>query len=167
MEMCKILGLRHKSMGFDHAFVNRRMLPILLSVLRHDSFDDYPWFFLYPFFAKHFPNTKFVLTVRSSTEAWYDSILRHEQIRGGAAIFGATYGLSSPSRFRKHYCNFYEAHNDRVRKYFQGDPRFIELCWESGDGWDAFCDFVGKPNPKTELPHANKGNYEFPAVNRS
>lgn len=160
MEACKILGLNHKSMGFDHAFVNRRMLPIYLAGLRYESFDDYPWFFLYRFFDKHFPATKFVLTVRSSTDSWYNSIINHEiahRNSGVAHRFRSTYGLSSPQKQKQRFCEFYDRHNEAVREYFRGDPRFIELCWEEGDGWDELCDFLERPIPDQPFPHANKG----------
>jgi len=160
MEACKILGYKHKSMGFDHAFVNRRMLPIYLAAVRHDSFDDYPWFFLYRFFDNHFPGTRFVLTVRSSTDAWYSSIASHEKRqnnKNAAHLFRRTYGLRKPTNFKEHFCSFYESHNDAVRDYFKGDPRFIELCWENGDAWEKLCDFLDRPMPCIQFPHANKG----------
>jgi hypothetical protein len=157
MEACKILGYRHKSMGFDDAFVNRRMLPIYLAAIRHDSFDDYPWFFLYRYFDRHFPSTRFVLTVRSSTDIWYQSFLGHERRGGGGDLRRHAYGLSSPARFEKHFRDFYERHNQAVRDYFRSDPRFIELCWENGDDWRKLCDFLDKPVPQVDFPHANKG----------
>lgn len=162
MEACKILGYNHKSMGFDHAFVNRRMLPIYLAAVRHDSFDDYPWFFLYEFFNKNFAATKFIHTVRSSTEVWYKSICNHETKCGGNHLFLRTYGLSSPKANRDHFCRFYENHNARVREYFKEDPRFIEMCWENGDSWEKICDFLEKPIPDVDFPHANKGRRSEP-----
>lgn len=167
MEACEILGYKHKSMGFDHAFVNRRILPIYLAALRYESFDDYPWFFMYRFFDKNFPATKFVLTVRSNVERWYESIVNHEVARGNSGVahrFRTTYGLSSPLEQKSRFCQFYERHNETVREYFRGDPRFIELCWEDGDGWDELCDFLERPIPDQPFPHANKGARRTPGA---
>lgn len=154
----KILGYRHKSMGFHHAYQHRRMLPIRLAIARHQSFDDFPWCYLYEYIEQRYPNSKFVLTRRKSAEAWYQSLVKHH-LRGESVhndkLF---YGYHSPMQNPKHFVQLYESHNERVRQYFRGDPRFLEVCWEDGDGWDELCGFLGRRTPKENFPHSNKGS---------
>ena len=111
-------------------------------------------FFLYRYIDQHFPRTKFVLTVRSSTEVWYNSICRHHlRTRGN---LNRAFGLGDPVSQKRHFYSFYENHNEAVREYFRGDPRFLELCWEDGNSWELLCDFLERPVPQVRFPHANK-----------
>ena len=151
------LGYKHKTMGFHHAWQHRRMLPIRIALMRHESFDDFPWCYLYEYIAAKYPNSKFILTTRKDTETWYKSLVKHH-LRGNAIhnhkLF---YGYYSPLQNEKHFKNLYESHNQRVRHFFKGDPRFLEVCWEEGDGWNELCGFLGRKSPSEPFPHSNAG----------
>ena len=43
----------------------------------YDSFDDFPWCYLYTQIEQTYPNTRFVFTVRASPEVWLDSLNKH------------------------------------------------------------------------------------------
>lgn len=152
------LGYHHKTMGFRHAFDNRRYLPIRYALMRHDSFDDFPWNYLYEKIDRWYPRARFVLTTRSNSEIWYDSLVRHFMRGSSVQNHFSFYGYKSPLNNKRHFINLYESHNERVRDYFRGCPRFAEMCWEKGDGWQELCGFVDAPVPTIPFPHSNIGS---------
>lgn len=156
-EAMRHLGYRHKTLGLRHAYDNRRPLPIRLALMRHQSFDDFPWNYLYEKVDVLYPRSRFVLTTRVSATVWFDSLLRHTEREGETENHLSFYGYRHPSQNKRHFLNLYETHNARVREYFRGCPRFTELCWEKGDGWAELCGFLDKPVPDLPFPHANRG----------
>ena len=126
-------------------------------VLEYDAFQDNPWPILYQELDKKFPDSKFILTCRSS-ESWI-----HSQVRD----FGLTetpmrkwiYGVGCPEGNQDIFIARYERHNREVLAYFKHRPDDL-LVFElpQGDGWAELCPFLGHDIPDDSFPHANKAS---------
>jgi hypothetical protein len=121
----------------------------------YDVLEDLPWPLVYREMADAFPNAKFVLTRRSTPEAWLASIAKHTAGFGEYQMHEKIYGSTSASRDPELFTAYYDRHLSEVRGYFSGSDRFIELCWEGGDGWPELCGFLGVPEPDQPFPHSN------------
>jgi hypothetical protein len=121
----------------------------------YDVLEDLPWPLVYREMAEAFPNAKFALTLRASTDVWLESMIKHVAAIGGYGMYRKVYGSAEPAIDRDTFIEFYERHTSEVRAFFAGSDRLIELCWEQGDGWPELCAFLGVPEPDVPFPHAN------------
>ena len=111
--------------------------------------EDAPWFFLYEQLDKAHPNSKFILTLRESSEAHAISNWQHT-LRKGQRVEQEKEQRIAITKQR------YETHNRAVREYFANRPNdLLEICWETNDGWDKLCPFLGVDVPLVPFPHAN------------
>lgn len=104
----KILGYRHKSHGHVFAFANRYKLPMLWTVSRYDSFDDFPWPYLATLIRQHYSRSKFFLTTRLDTDTWLHSLKKHYYRHGPSNKSKLFYGYYSPHENEKHHRVLYE-----------------------------------------------------------
>ena len=116
----------------------------------YDAFSDHPWMWCYKICDQLYPDAKFILTLRENSDKIADSDINFWKMHG-------VKDEEIPAREK--FIARYENHNEKVRKYFEGKSNYIELCWETGDGWDQLCDFLGIPVPHVQFPHANRGVY--------
>ena len=121
----------------------------------YDVLEDLPWPLVYREMAAAFPDAKFALTRRSSPEAWLASIAKHTEGFGEYLMHEKIYGSTNASRDPELFTAYYDRHLSEVREFFSGSDRFLELCWEDGDGWPQLCGFLGVPEPDQPFPHAN------------
>ncbi|MEM7305483.1 MAG: sulfotransferase family protein [Planctomycetota bacterium] len=151
------LGLTHAAFDSDGFALYRRgdvgrLLDFMEGV---QSFQDWPWALLYREADRRFPDAKFVLTTRTSSEAWLGSLLRHAE-HGPTEVRRALYGHAMPHGHEAEHVARYERHNAEVRAYFRDRPgKLLEVCWEDGDGWRELADFLGLPCPDAPFPHVN------------
>ena len=118
---------------------------------RFDSFEDLPWCHLYREFDDRFPGSKFILTLRNTERAWFESFRKHD-----VRLNNDIYIPSKGPEFEETMA-IYREHNAAVRSYFKDRPGdFMELCWEHGDGWQQLCEFLERPIPSNPFPHVNK-----------
>lgn len=122
-----------------------------------NNISDSPWCLMYRQLEAWWPDAYFILTVRKGSGHWYQSVMRHIATRGMSAlnfknVFNMEIGKINPTRLK----DFYEHHNQRVWEYFDDNPKYMELCWEDGDGWEKLCSFLNKPIPKKKFPWENK-----------
>ena len=134
-----------------------------------------------------YPNSKFILTVRSSAEEWYHSRITHHMKRisktgelptedelreykyrnkyKGFILFmqKSVYGYPAVPLYDKQaYMANYESHNAHVIEYFKDRPDdFLTLNLKEKDSFERLCRFVGL-NTKTAkpLPHKNRSDEE-------
>ena len=136
---------------------------------KYNAFSDYPWNFLYRMFDNCY-DCKFILTYRKSVYSWYESIKNHINSVGHFNVGRLMHHFEDPERDRQKMLNFYWLHNARVRQYFdiydRNHDRFIEVCFEDGDGWEKICKFLNKPIPDLPFPHENRGSILNPNYRR-
>jgi len=123
-------------------------------VHKYDAFQDNPWPLLYRWLDRHYPGSKFILTIRP-TDAWLDSVCRHFR-DDVTAMRRWVYGVGCPAGNEQCYRDRYNRHNDEVREYFAHRPDdllVVDLC-EAGAWWP-ICDFLGHPAPPQPFPCAN------------
>ena len=139
-----------------------------------DAFTDAPVSARFEFFYYLYPNSKFIFTTRPF-EGWVTSISRHWRRHYAMADFDEIkmamaetntfhYGVEYRNIYRSLYFNYdsyrdaFEAHERRVRRFFQDKPadRFLELNIFAGDGWPKLCAFLGRDMPSVPYPWENR-----------
>ena len=155
------LGFRNRSLDRE-AFALWRLgeVEAVLAMMElADSFEDWPWPFLYREASERFPDARFVLTTRRDEATWLESLALHVE-RHGRTSFNYRkyiYGVDDPRAEPQRFLEVYRAHNAAVRTYFADRPgRLPEIRWEDGLGWAPLCRFLGQPVPDVPLPHLNR-----------
>lgn len=124
-------------------------------VSKFDAFQDNPWPILYRELDQSYPNSKFILTIRSS-EDWIKSVVRHF---GGEVtpMREWIYGVGNPISNEHIYLSTYNRHNREVLAYFQNRSNdLLVLAITEGDGWEKLCPFLGEKIPNTPFPCKNQ-----------
>ena len=129
----------------------------------HRSFEDWPWPLMYQMLYEKYPNSKFILSTRSSTEKWYSSLAKHAIRTGPTEFRKLIYGYAMPQENEIFHKEFYEQHNREVIEFFQqNDPqKLLVVCWEHGDQWEEICRFLEKDIPKIPFPHLNHQQFSW------
>ena len=123
-------------------------------VNKFDAFQDNPWPILYRELDEEFPGSKFVLTVRPTSD-WIRSIL-HTFNEEDTPMREWIYGVGHPKGNEDVYVARYERHNREVREYFKGRGKdLLVLDITASEGWEKLCPFLGKPTPPVRFPYAN------------
>lgn len=131
--------------------------PVFEFAKRYDGFQDWPWPFVYEEMDREYENSKFILTRRKNSDAWFNSLKKHSIKKGPTEYRKIAYGYEMPAGKKSPHVNIYEEHNEEVRAYFEGrEDDFLEVCWEEGDGWEKICGFLGHEVPQAEFPHRKK-----------
>lgn len=159
------LGDCLKSLGYNHISCSKEAfllyqaseISAILKLMEFfDSFEDWPWPFLYKEAFEKLPDAKFVLTTRLNEEVWFSSLTRHVK-RGVGADFSYRkyiYGCEDLAANKSLHIDKYLQHNQEVRDFFDDKPgKLLELCWEKGDSWIELCDFLEIEAPDLPLPH--------------
>ncbi|SDS69317.1 hypothetical protein SAMN04515667_2755 [Formosa sp. Hel1_31_208] len=146
------------------------------------AFQDIP--FSLPYTYQHldlaFPNAKFILTERDSTEQWYESLTRfHSKLwADGKRIPTATDLKNTPYReqgfaysFAKNVYGtpddniydenvlkaFYEQYNATVKNYFKSRPeKLVVINVSNAKDYGKLCTFLNQPPIGDDFPWMNK-----------
>lgn len=164
----KTLGACLETLGFRNRSLDREAFALwrlgetdaVLELMRNaDSFEDWPWPFLYRETSERFPDARFVLTTRRDDATWLESLALHVE-RHRTTTFNYRkyiYGVDEPRAHPERFLEVYRAHNAAVRAFFAARPgRLLEICWEDGGGWGPLCRFLGRPIPDAPFPHMNR-----------
>jgi tetratricopeptide (TPR) repeat protein len=139
-----------------------------------EAFTDTPISARFELLYDLFPNSKFIFTTRPF-DSWVRSMSRYWQRNHGVSGFDeARAEMAQPDAFRygSEFCNInrslyfdfnnyaeaFDAHERRVRRFFQDKPadRFLELNVLAGDGWPKLCAFLGRDEPLAPFPWENR-----------
>lgn len=157
-ECLKLLGYNHISCSKEAFLLYQasEISAILKLMEFFDSFEDWPWPFVYREAFNKFPSAKFILTTRLNEEVWFRSLARHVK-RGVGADFSYRsyiYGCEDLAANKQLHIDRYRQHNQKVRDFFADKPnQFLELCWEKGDSWTELCEFLNVNTIDMPLPH--------------
>jgi hypothetical protein len=102
-----------------------------------------------------YPGSRFILTVRD-LDAWLDSRRRHvekNQQKKAEGEYHGTFLEVDVAGWKEEY----EAHEARVRSYFDSRPNdLLVVDIASGDGWAPLCRFLRHPEPDVPFPSENR-----------
>ena len=91
------------------------------NIVFFEAFHDYPYSFEYEYIYTHFPDSKFVLTLRNSEE-WFNSLFTYQTIPGASNedIICKLYGYKIILLENKEeIITKYNTYNDNVQNYFK------------------------------------------------
>ncbi len=161
---CKQLGMTRLGWNTSQTYRSHDLLKLwdrgetakLVDVAgRFDALEGFPWSIMYAEMAEAFPGARFVLTRRTTPEKWLGSVTKWEEGNRGYGMHEKIFGSMFPDKDPDLWVAKYNAHLTEVRRYFAGSDRFLEVCWEEGDGWPELCGFLGVPVPDLPFPHSN------------
>ena len=147
-----------------------------------EAFQDIPSSLpeIYKLAYKEFPNSKFIHTERSSSEEWYNSLIRFHSLiyTNNKDIPTERDLLSSNYRYRgwslktkevifnypkvplydkKHYISIYDNHNFNIKKFFKNKHNYLNINLSNNNSLELICNFLGyKRNINYNMPHLNK-----------
>lgn len=180
----KILGFRvapeNEAIDLLIPWSVRDFRPIVRFCHQYDAFQDAPFScpFTYQAVDMEFPNSKFILSIRTTADEWYESLIRYhsklfnsteppnsqqlkDRVRGYRGrmwdgqrlVFGITEEtLYDAEIYKSHYLR----HNVEVVDYFRHRPdSLLLLNLKECTGWEELCRFLGRPVPDTPFPHLN------------
>ena len=144
--------------------------------LHSNFYQDVP--FSLPNFYKtlysEFPNTHFILSTRTTSEEWYNSLFnshqklfpnrinqpeRIEYIYEGWLFSYLTEGLGSPKYDpynKKSLIESYDNHNKGVKEFFKGKNNLIEINLSNPKDFNKLEQFLDIKFTSTSFPHLNK-----------
>lgn len=160
------LGICFWYLGFQNISFRRKTFELwqngdikrlLTWIERYDSFEDWPWPLIYKEIDNTYPDTKYILTRRSSSDRWFESLCNWADKTGPTIYRKSIYGHEMPHDHEREHKQYYENHLRSVRDYFKKRPKdFLEVCREEGHGWGELSSFLGIKAPNIKFPHANK-----------
>lgn len=122
-------------------------------------FEDRPWNVhdMYRRLDERFPDSRFVLTVRDE-ENWWRSLERWVTVVKPESLPRYLVHLALQELDKDAAIESFRRYNAEVVAYFRNtDPdKLMVVDFAAGVGWDALCDFLGRPTPEVEFPHANR-----------
>ena len=123
-----------------------------------NNFENYPWPLIYQEAYNHFPDSKFILTTRTTPLRWFNSLTHNARRTGPQEARQLVYGHSMPNLFEEEDVQFYKDHLNSVTSFFKAndDSRLLSICWAHEEGWAPLCNFLGVDVPDVEFPHLNR-----------
>lgn len=156
----ELLGLRVKTWDaqlFRETVIERRRETLWKVIDAFDLFNDFPYPLLYPEIDARYPGSKFILTQRTSPDAWLGSVKAHAmRASPSSQTHRLVYGYQYPHGRESAFLEYYTQHNERARRYFADrQDDFLEICWEEESDWSRLTAFLGAEPPDAPLPRAN------------
>ncbi|MFW5760159.1 MAG: sulfotransferase family protein [Cyclobacteriaceae bacterium] len=161
-------------LAFNDALFKGEVDSMMNYLQNYDAAQDLPWAVLYKELFQHYPDAKFILTVRDAN-AWIKSYITHYnnnsfryyakgQDKWRRAIEDMNsycYGAKIPKEQPEVFISSFVKHNDEVMKFFSDKPEKLLIMDLSKDGnWSTLCTFLDQPIPRgIPFPHTNSGSY--------
>lgn len=164
-----------------HDWAQRKFTALVEFCHTADAFQDIPFSlpYTYQVLDMHFPQSKFVLTIRASSDEWYRSICsfhgklwnngqipQMEHLKAakyrypGYAYEALKYVYNTPDDDlynQSTLIQLYERHNAAIQEYFRYRPDdLLVLNVSHPNSYHQLCDFLGKPRVDATFPWENK-----------
>ncbi|MGI9245044.1 MAG: sulfotransferase [Verrucomicrobiales bacterium] len=156
----RVWGFRNQSFDLQafRDYQNGNWEKLFSLAERSDTFEDWPWPLMFRELDERFPDARFILTVRSSPEAWFQSLCKMAVRMGPLNDFEKhVYGFGMPQGRKQEHIEIYESHNRAVEEHFRDRPeKLLRICWEDGDGPEKLGQFLGLEKPGVDPVHANR-----------
>ena len=172
------------------SYIHNDFKPIIDFCHSATVFQDSP--FSYPETYKHldkaFPGSKFILSVRDSSEQWYNSITTahsktispgriptSEDLKNYDYVYKgwvwkvnrALYKTPENDPYNQEMLiAHYEKHNKDVLKYFEGRKNLLVVNVSRSASYEAFCSFIGRRPLYKEFPWENKTSDIVPVTDK-
>lgn len=116
----------------------------------------FPWNIYPEFLLEHFPDAKFILTIRD-IDTWYASV-RKNWPRERIPMHDFFYGDGPAQDCEAIYKQRYRDHVTHVIEVFKDrqDQLLVMDVVDGVSGWKELCQFLGKEVPDKPFPHMNK-----------
>jgi len=137
------------------------------SVLRyydqHDFFCDFPTPLLYKLiFYKYGRHASYILTMRSDSKTWYESLVRHNMYAHPLKNkHKKIYGRYYPHGFIEEHIAYYERHNSDIINFFEANhakDKLLILTPDVEDPVPHLENFLGSKFQNKSFPHVNKSS---------
>ena len=162
-------GFQHRTFDLDAFNLYRagRIEELIELMKQYDSFEDWPWSLMFREIDAHFPEARFVLTLRRSPEIWYRSLCKMAVRMGPLDKFEEhIYGYAMPQGHKSEHLQYYQAHNQAVEEHFRERPsKLLAICWETGDQPQKLADFLDLNVAETAPQHINKSQTVYSGDN--
>jgi hypothetical protein len=113
------LGKCFRTLGFSHMSCRKDLLlqfrqgqleDIFSEIDKYQSFEDWPYPLMYRELAEHYPDAKFVLTLRKNEDVWLESFNRHSLRRSPTQnaqklAYGVSYTFGNEDYLKTLYSN--------------------------------------------------------------
>jgi hypothetical protein len=174
------VGNQEKAELLLHDWAKRDFRNIIRYCRWAEAFQDVPFSYPETFRAMDsaFPGSKFILTVRNSSDEWFESLVRfHSRLIGKNRVPSADdlrqynyrypgfiwdaqrlrYGATETTLYdRELYIHGYEDHNRQVIEYFKDRPdALLVLNIAEADAMRKLLTFLGYPYTGQIMPHMN------------
>jgi hypothetical protein len=175
------VGSERKGEQLIRFYKDRNFKPIIEHCKSAEFFQDVPFSWPYTFMAVDaaFPGSKFILTVRDSSEQWYSSWIKHhsrlfahknlptsEELQNAIYCYKGwlweanqiLYDMPEDDPFRKDVLiRHYEAHNSTVLDYFKYRPDDLLVLNLAEEGsYGKLCKFLNREPVYEKMPWKNK-----------
>lgn len=165
---------------FIDEYAHRDFANILAYCDTAEVFQDAPfsWPDTYKYVFEKYPNAKYILLERESSEIWFDSLTRfHRKIINNGKPINAddlknhtyrkkgyfwqaaqvVYGVDETTLYDKTlYIKNYEEYNDEVKKFFNNKGNFLNIVLSDVDTTNKLACFLNKKPADIKIPHSNK-----------
>jgi hypothetical protein len=147
-------GDAFESWDFDESlFLSQYGQSLQDLILKYDTFNDYPFMFLYEWLAEMYPDAVFVLLYRDPMAVAISDRLMWERY---GIVF---WKVPRAQRFIDRYM----AHIARVRSFFSSNPNltYLECSVSSDEDFAMLCRVLAIDDSSQTMgwPHTNKGTY--------
>jgi hypothetical protein len=172
---------------YEKYYFKRRFGPIIHYCKSARVFQDVPFSCpeTYMHMDRAFPGSKFILTVRSSADEWYESLVRFHSKKFGKRgnvpdavdlrkaeyvskgfmfrTFTRLYGVSEESLYdRDKLISHYKRYNRNVTKYFEGRPGDLLIVnLADADAYQRFAHFLGIEAENSTFPWLNRSTEDY------
>ena len=136
---------------------SKKFKNIFKLVEKYDAFEDVPWPLIYKELDDEFPNSKFILTIRS-TDKWISSVVKHFG-NSKTKMREFIYGVGDPKGNEEIYINRYVSHNESVLSHFKKRPNdLLIIDWSQENDLTRIHEFLNIGLPPNGVPHSNIGD---------
>lgn len=179
-----VVGNQRKASSLIDSYLAKDFEPIIKYCNTAQAFQDAP--FSYPdtfkYLDKAFPNSKFILSIRESSDVWYQSFIKYHsnKFNGGRLpdrnslmisdyVYHGWIWKSYKSQFgedhalynREHLINTYERYNNDVIDYFRRNlDQLLIIDISKKDAYTDFCTFLNVTSNLNDFPWENRGSLE-------
>jgi hypothetical protein len=152
------LGYSHKTGPYENGLIWHELgqLDRLWEIVDNfDTFDDFPYPYLYKEIDQRYPNAKFILTTRNTSREWLASLKKHSLRNGPNGANLLAYGCYSPEGYENRLLSLYDDHISDVSKYFSNRSDFIKINLSSPDAKTRLAHFLDVDPDRLNIPVAN------------